>query len=224
MHSFLISGSRENYGKARLRQTQRDRIAEIFPGKPQAQAFDAVSHGRLDRDFAITHASGDVFRPGPEGRIQSTLAGQCIDHAALSGFRQQAQRAVEVGFTAAVGAGDQVQPAQRNHQFIDRAVIGHREGFEHGKLPAAWFASSALLSACSVTAVGLRAARASRTAMHQDHRMPIYDCCAVERGKPARHSECSKPVHPWNPVLSSQSYRHWHVRTTQRSLHGWVPD
>ncbi|MDT4876406.1 hypothetical protein FQZ97_1118420 [compost metagenome] len=94
-----------------------------------------MTHGRLDRHFTVTHAPGDVFRSGPERRIQPTLAGQRIDHAALGGFRQQAQRAVEVGLTAAVRPGDQVQTTQRDHQFVDRAVIGHREGFEHGKLP-----------------------------------------------------------------------------------------
>ncbi|MNF86752.1 hypothetical protein D3C84_691990 [compost metagenome] len=152
-------------------QPQADRVAEVVPGKPQAQAFDAVANGRLDRHFAVAHAPGDGFRSRPEGRIQAAFAGQRIDHAALSGFRQQAQRPVEVGFATAVRPGDQVQTTQWNHQFIDRAVIGHREGFEHWKLPYCY--------------------------------------------------ECSKPVHLLNPVLSSQSYRHWHVRTTQRSLHGW---
>ncbi|MCY1245548.1 hypothetical protein D9M72_587080 [compost metagenome] len=49
----------------------------------------------------------------------------------MGGFRQQAQRTVKVGFAAAVGTGDQIQPAQWDHQFVDRAVVGYREGLEH---------------------------------------------------------------------------------------------
>src|SRR5471032_3057753 len=115
-------------------------IQQILKPKPVVEDLvwkgNVVSstHAGLNRNFTTAHAPGDGFRAGPERRIQPTLTGQRIDHAALSGFRQQAQRAVEVGLAAAVGAGDQVQPTQRDHQFIDRAVIGHREGFEHPKL------------------------------------------------------------------------------------------
>jgi hypothetical protein len=84
-------------------QAETDRITEIFPGKPQTQSLHTLAHRRLDRHFAVAHAPADGFRPGPESRLQSAFTGQRIDHAALSGFRQQAQRPVEVGFAAAVG-------------------------------------------------------------------------------------------------------------------------
>ncbi|MNC33790.1 hypothetical protein D3C75_821980 [compost metagenome] len=90
-----------------------------------------MAHGGLDGDFASAHAPGEGFRAGPEGRIQPAFTGQGIDHAAVGGFRQQAQRTVQVGFAAAVGAGDQIQSAQRDHQFVDRAVVGYRERVEH---------------------------------------------------------------------------------------------
>jgi len=50
---------------------------------------------------------------------------------ALRGFREQAQRAIQVGFAAAVGAGDQVQARHRHDQVAQRAVIGDGEGGQH---------------------------------------------------------------------------------------------
>ncbi|MNZ50481.1 hypothetical protein D3C78_682690 [compost metagenome] len=117
--------------RLRHRQSQCDRVAEVFTGKAQAQTHGRLTDAAFNLNFTITHAPGEGFRPGPEGRIQTSFTGQGIDHAALGGFRQQAQRTVQVGLAAAVGAGDQIQPAQRDHQFVDRAVIGHREGREH---------------------------------------------------------------------------------------------
>ncbi|MNO40912.1 hypothetical protein D3C76_310710 [compost metagenome] len=116
----------------RVGKPQADRVAEIFPGEPQAQSLHALAYRRLDRHLTIAHAPADGFRPGPEGRLQSAFTGQRIDYATLSGFRQQAQGSVEIGFAAAIGASDQVQTAERNHQFVDRTVIAHRESIEHG--------------------------------------------------------------------------------------------
>jgi hypothetical protein len=116
----------------RVGQAEADRITEVFSGKPQAQPLHSLTHRRLNGHFAVAHTPADGFRPGPESRLQSTLTGQRIDHPALSGFRQQAQGSVEIGLAAAVGAGDQVQAAERDHQFVDRTVIGHRESIEHG--------------------------------------------------------------------------------------------
>ena len=120
----LTAGNRDGH-------SQRDGIAEILPGKAQAQAFDTLGHDGFNRHFAAVHTPADGFRPGPKGRIQPAFTGQGVDHAALGGFRQQAQGAIQVGLAAAIGPGHQIQPVQGHHQFIDRAVIGHREGFQH---------------------------------------------------------------------------------------------
>lgn len=62
---------------------------------------------------------------GPAQNVDSSSAftGQCIDHPALSRLGQQTQRTVQIGFTAAIGAGDQIEPRQRDDQLVDRAIV-----------------------------------------------------------------------------------------------------
>ncbi|MNJ49388.1 hypothetical protein D3C77_446140 [compost metagenome] len=116
---------------AGCRQAKAYGITEILAGKAQAQTFGLLARTTLDGHFAAAHASADTLGACPEGRFQSAFAGQRIDDAALGGFSEQAQGFVQVGLAAAVGAGDEVQPRQRQHQVIDRAVVGNGQCGQH---------------------------------------------------------------------------------------------
>ncbi|MNP06866.1 hypothetical protein D3C76_988670 [compost metagenome] len=121
----------EGAAHRRRRQAEGDGVAEVLSSEAEAQAHHIAARAALDFHFARTHAARMAFRPGPEGRLQPAFPRQRIHHAAVGGFREQAQGAVKVGLAAAVGAGDQVQPTQRQHQRIDRAIVGNGEGMQH---------------------------------------------------------------------------------------------
>ncbi len=126
----------EGEGRVRgCRQAQGDGVAEVLAGEAQAQAHHLAARAALDRHLAALHAPADLFRPGPDGRLQAAVAGQRVDHPAARRLGQQAQGAVQVGLAAAVGAGDQVQPAERDHQVVDGAVVADGEGMQHGSRP-----------------------------------------------------------------------------------------
>lgn len=115
-----------------LRQAEVDAITEILPGEAQAQVHRLPAHAAFDRLGATAHGPADVLRSRPQGRWQAALARQRRDHFAARTVRQQAQGPVDVGLAGAVGAGDQVQAPQRHHQVAQGAVVGHRQGGQHG--------------------------------------------------------------------------------------------
>ncbi|CRQ64399.1 hypothetical protein PAERUG_E16_London_17_VIM_2_04_14_01531 [Pseudomonas aeruginosa] len=115
-----------------LRQAEVDAITEILPGEAQAQVHRLPAHAAFDRLGATAHGPADVLRSRPQGRWQAALARQRRDHFAARAVRQQAQGPVDVGLAGAVGAGDQVQAPQRHHQVAQGAVVGHRQGGQHG--------------------------------------------------------------------------------------------
>ncbi|MCY1420499.1 hypothetical protein D9M71_361210 [compost metagenome] len=125
---FRVQGE---LGSARLRQTKGDGVAEILATEAQAQALEALAWATLDCYLTCAHAPADGLWPGPERRFQPAFTRQCIDHATLGGFCEQAQCLVQVGLAAAVGAGNDIQALQGHDQLVDGAVIGDRQGREH---------------------------------------------------------------------------------------------
>ncbi len=113
------------------RKAEVDGIAEIIPGEPQPQADRLGPDGALHRVTAFPYRSPGLLRAGPQRRRQATLAGQRSHGPVPCRASKQAQRPVQAGLAAAIGAGHHVQRRKRDNQPPQRPVVLNRERGHH---------------------------------------------------------------------------------------------
>src|SRR5579872_3548120 len=80
---------------------------------------------------AALHIAADLFRPGPKCRRQPAFSRQRSYEAALRGLGEQAQRAIEARLAAAIRPGHDIEPAERDDEIAQGAVVGDGERGEH---------------------------------------------------------------------------------------------
>jgi len=115
----------------RLRQAEIDRVPVILVGKSQFQGDPVSANHTLDRHVAGFHGPRESFGPGPERRLQSPLQSQCGDRPTLGNIGKEPDGLVEAGLAGAVGAGDNRQAFQRDHQVAQGSVAGNGKSKNH---------------------------------------------------------------------------------------------
>ena len=128
MHSRLISGSRVNAEVEGWRQTQVNQITKILAGKPHAKIHHLLSRCPFNGKVAAANGARDLFRSRPECGLQAALPRERRNDPALSGIAEQAQRAIEAGFSAAVRTSHDVQVMKWNNDVAQRTVIRDGNG------------------------------------------------------------------------------------------------
>ena len=109
------------------RVAERDGVGEGIGGETELEPHRPAAGSPLHRHLAAPHAAAQALRPGPEHRRQAPLGGQATHQIAAGRRHHQPQGAIEVRLAGPVGAGDQGQPAHRQHQLLQGAVAGHRQ-------------------------------------------------------------------------------------------------
>src|SRR5579863_963796 len=117
-----------------IRQTEIDGVAEIVRGKTETKTSRIGARAALRGMYAALHLSTDLFGTCPERRRQSALARQRGDKSALGSLGEKAQRAIEARLAAAVWPRDHIEPAERDNEIPQRAIIGDGERGQHQDL------------------------------------------------------------------------------------------
>jgi hypothetical protein len=77
---------------------------------------------------AAQHRAGDRFGTGPQGGLKSALPRQRRNHSPLRGLGEQAKGAIQIGLSAAVRSGDEIEPIEWDDQIAQRAITGDGQG------------------------------------------------------------------------------------------------
>jgi hypothetical protein len=114
------------------------RIAEVdgitvgIGSEAELEAGGFLLRGGLDGMVAAFDGAADDLRTGPERGGKAAFARERGDDGVEGGVGEETQSAIEAGFAGAVGASDEGEAIEGQHEVAEGTIARDREGVDHG--------------------------------------------------------------------------------------------